>query len=329
MRSQIEINFIKKLKDEGKSFSQIAQIMQLTRNSVIHLYYYKKQTLKQKVGPKFKLTKFDKLRIKRQIAQYRNSHEKINSTKLKKSCYLQVSTRTVRRHLTHEGYEYRRAKFQILLSKKHKEKRVEMVTNWITSSHPWDRTVFTDEKRFSLDGPDNWMTYAQHCDHVIRCKRQCQGGGVMVWMMILPNYLVSFRIIEGKFRSQEYLKLLKEQILPIIMLNFGKNFFFQQDNAPVHNSKMVQNFLKESHVSTMQWPAKSPDMNIAEDVWKMISDIVYDGPQFKNKEELVIAITNAVCHINSHDRRKIESLYSGITSRLCKVLKSSGNLCNK
>ena len=46
----------------------------------------------------------------------------------------------------------------------------------------------------------------------------------------------------------------------------GCSNIYTTDNAPVHNSKMVQNFLKESHVSTMQWPAKSPDMNIAEDV---------------------------------------------------------------
>ena len=101
----------------------------------------------------------------------------------------------------------------------------------------------------------------------------------MVWVMVLPNCLLSFSIIEGNFRSSDYIKLLKEKVLPISTLNFGKDFFFQQNNASVHQSKEVQ------------WPAKSPNINITEDAWKMISDIVYDGPPFRNKENLVTAIT--------------------------------------
>ena len=72
---------------------------------------------------------------------------------------------------------------------------------------------------------------------IVSSKRQCKGGGVMVW--ILPNYLLSFYIIQGKFRSEDYIKLFKEKVLQIIMLNFG------EDNAPVHQSKEVKQFLKK------------------------------------------------------------------------------------
>ena len=68
------------------------------------------------------------------------------------------------------------------------------------------------------------------------------------------------------------------------MLNFGKDIFFQQDNASVHQSKIVHTILKEIKMPTMLWPAKSSDINIAEDVWKMISDEVYDGLAFSNKK---------------------------------------------
>jgi len=329
MRSEEEIQLIRNLKYEGKSFQQISEIMHLSRNIVIHLYYYARQTLKKKRGPKNKLSSFEKLRIKRQVALYKKSNEKINAAKIKKSCYLQISTRSIRRYFKSEGYKYRKAKLQVVLSKKDKGNRVQIITNWITSDHPWNRTVFSDEKRFSLDGPDDWRTYTPQFEHMIRGKRPCQGSAVFVWMMVLPNNLLSFRIIEGKFRSADYVKLLKEFVLPIIMLNLGKDFVFQQDNAPVHKSKMVQKFLKDSNICSMPWPARSPDINIVEDAWKMISDIVYDGPQFHNKEELVEAITSAICHINSHDRAKIGNLYSSIRSRLCKILISAGNLYNK
>lgn len=329
MRSQAEINIINALKSEGKSFKEISDILKISRNSVMHLYYYDRKILKKKRGPKFKLSSFEKLRIKRKVAQYKEAHEKVNASKIKKSCYLRISARSIQRYFKSEGYKYCRAKSQIILSKKHKEARLEIITNWITSNHQWDVTVFTDEKRFTLDGTDDWRTYTLRTEQIVRCKRQCKGGGVMVWMMVLPNYLLSFHTIEGKFRSEDYIKLLKEKVLPIIMLNLGKDFFLQQDNAPVHQSKEVKLFLKESNIRTVLWPARSPDINIAEDVWKLISDIVYDGPQFRNKEDLVTAIQNAICHINRQERQKLRSLYASIRSRLCKVLKTGGNLYNK
>lgn len=33
-------------------------------------------------------------------------------------------------------------------------------------------------------------------------------------------------------------------------------------------------------VKVIGWPARSPDLNIVEDIWKMLSEMVYDEPQF-------------------------------------------------
>jgi len=88
-------------------------------------------------------------------------------------------------------------------------------------------------------------------------------------------------------------------------------------------------FLKESKIPAMLWPAKSLDINIAEDVWKMISDDVYDGPTFSNKEDLIIAINSVIDRINYQHRPEIQSLYESIRSRLCKILQKAGNLYNK
>jgi len=147
-------------------------------------------------------------------------------------------------------------------------------------------------------------------------------------LMVLRNNLLSFNMVEGKFCSEDYIKLLKDKALPIIMLNFRKKFFFQQDNASVHASRMLQTFFNESDISVIMWPAKSPDLNITEDVWKLISDIVYDGPSFNNKSLLIYSIKEAIDQINRHGRNKIQELYDSIRPRLCKVLKTSGNLYN-
>ena len=67
----------------------------------------------------------------------------------------------------------------------------------------------------------------------------------------------------------------------------------------MNQSKEVKKILNESNIRSILWPPKSPDINIAEDAWKMIYDIVSDGPQYSNKKDLVLAIENAISHINS------------------------------
>ena len=34
-----------------------------------------------------------------------------------------------------------------------------MCYKWIIENHNWNLTIFSDEKRFNLDGPDNWKSY--------------------------------------------------------------------------------------------------------------------------------------------------------------------------
>jgi len=69
--------------------------------------------------------------------------------------------------------------------------------------------------------------------------------------------------------------------------NYVKNFL-QIDNAHVHQRKEVKLFLKKNNIRTILWPSKSPDINIVEDVWKLISDIVYDCHQFRNKKTCLV-----------------------------------------
>ena len=329
MRTKEEKFIAQRMRNEGYSYKEIGEFLSVSWNVAKNLCTYKYKSIKCKRGPKFKVNKKQRLQIKRVISKMTSSGLKITAAKIKADCSLNASLRTVQYYLKKEGYFYKKAKNSIVLSKRHKETRVNIISEWINESYEWEKTIFSDEKRFSLDGPDNWSTYVPKGKSIFRNQRVCGGGGVMIWLMVLPNGLLSHAVINGTFGSKDYITLLSDHIVPIIKLNFGENCHFQQDNRPVHTAKKVTEFLKFAKVNTTKWPARSPDINIVEDIWHLLSNQVYDNTQFRNKTELIAKINEVIFDFNCNKRNMIQNLYSQIRPRLCRILAKSGNLYNK
>lgn len=198
----------------------------------------------------------------------------------------------------------------------------------LSNNHPWEKTVFTDEKFFSLDGPDDWSTYAYKEEVSTRIKRQSRGGGIMVWAMLTPNGLTSWKFLQRSFKSNDYVEIIGNIIVPLSRLNIGSDFWLQQDNASVHKSKVTTAYLKANQIRTLSWPSHSPDLNITENLWKCLSDLVYDGPVLNNVADLKIRISNSFQTVNGEKGKIIKQLYESVRSNLCKLLKNKGNIIN-
>jgi len=63
-----------------------------------------------------------------------------------------------------------------------------------------------------------------------------------------------------------------------------------------------------------------------EDIWRILSDIVYVDSQPRNLIDLEENVTNAVDEINLHRRYVSLGLYASFRKRLTKLLKTGGNL---
>ena len=158
----------KYMRSKGFSFTQISTKLSISRHSARHMCIYHKIQHPKKRGPKFKIEKTRRLSIKRQIAKFEIVGEKVNSTKIIKSCGLEVCSSTVQCYLNTNNYIYKKAKLQIVLSKKHKQERVQIITKWIMNNHFWEKTIFSEEKRFTLDGTDNWLSYVDENRPLLR-----------------------------------------------------------------------------------------------------------------------------------------------------------------
>ena len=329
MRSNDEKKKALSLRNDGLSFREIGENLNMSTHSARSLCMYKNKNNKKKRGPKTKISKMARLCIKRRMSLMASTGVRITSPKLIEECNLDANVRTVQQYLRNQGYKYKRATKEIVLTKNHKTERIRMITSWIENNQQWEKTIFSDEKRFCLDGLDDWRSYTLKSKKIYRQKRQCGGGGLMIWMMLMPNGLLCYDVIDGKFNSDRYIQLLDTKVVPIMKLNYGSDFLFQEDNATVHKAQKVANFWKSANVNILQWPAKSPDLNIVEDVWARISDIVYDGSQFRNNKELLKKIDETIYKLCTEERHKLLQLYKQIRGRLCKVLQQKGNLYNR
>lgn len=149
---KLAINF----RMQGKSYGEIANILGLSRSTIQNLINYRKKCNKKKRGPKFIIDKRKSTILKRYIIKENESGSKVDAMKIIRANNLTTSRRTVSRWLLRNDFRYRKQAQRIVLSKKHKIERMAKVSSWISSNIIWENTAFVDEKRFTLDGPDNW-----------------------------------------------------------------------------------------------------------------------------------------------------------------------------
>ncbi|CAB4444782.1 unnamed protein product [Rhizophagus irregularis] len=49
-------------------------------------------------------------------------------------------------------------------------------------------------------------------------------------------------------------------------LDDQENYLIQEDNAPIHTTRMVKSWKEENEVDSIPWPAQSPDLNPIENL---------------------------------------------------------------
>ena len=71
--------------------------------------------------------------------------------------------------------------------------------------------------------------------------------------------------------QQVYQRVFGQDLLPWARSTFLYNFVLVQDTAPLNKARATVTFLEYQDVDGMDWPAKSPDMNLIENIWDQMS----------------------------------------------------------
>ena len=70
------------------------------------------------------------------------------------------------------------------------------------------------------------------------------------------------------YTQNSYIWALEEGFLPI----YRDNYLFQQDNARIHRTPRVTEWLFAHGIETFEWPAHNPDLNLIKHAWKIMKD---------------------------------------------------------
>lgn len=318
--SASEIIKIHELFGSGQSIRKIAKLIKRSERGVRNVI--KKGTLygsRKSSGRKRIMDKRDE----RQIFRL-STKDKMSCRSIAMNLSKVVSHETVWRNLQrNKNVKYEKMLRKPCLNKNHKIQRLSWAREVMCWNTEWKSIVFSDEKKFNLDGPDGYSYYWHDLrqEKEIRFSRQHGGGSVMFWGAFAYHGKSKLVQINKTLNSLTYHDILRENLI-----NFGSEFHdpwkFQQDNAPAHASKSTKIWLQDNNIESIRWPARSPDMNPIENLWGILVKKVYGcNKQYLCMETLKIAILKA------WDEISIEILHGLVNSmpdRIFNLIEKNG-----
>jgi hypothetical protein len=198
----------------------------------------------------------------------------------------------------------------------------------LTWSGEWKRIVWSDEKKFNLDGPDGFAYYWHDLrKEKLLFSRRAQGGGsVMIWAAFGWNGVSDVVFVDGRMNAAGYQNILQEHLLPAGATLGGSNWTFQQDNASIHTARTTKEWFASNNIDLIDWPSRSPDLNPIENLWGLLVRRVYaNGRQFATAGDLKAAIRSSWDEITEAER---QSLINSLPNRLFNVIRANGGYSN-
>lgn len=319
--SKFEQGQIIAYRESGMSIREISR--KISRSlGVVHRYSVNpiRYASKKRRGITKKLSDHAKRRLIRAA-----SNSTASASRMKRTLELDVSVRRVQQIIQDAVHlKYRKMSPVPWMNQSHYQERMSWAINHVAWKREWYNAIFSDEKKFNLEGPDGLMYYWRDLrKEPLQCQRRAfKGGSVMVWGGISVHGKTQLAILEGKQTADSYIRTLKNFLLPLIRENMPNPVTFQHDNATIHTAYITRMWLLMNNIKTMHWPAHSPDLNPIENVWGLLARRVYSGGRvFNTIEELKSSI---IKEWENFETSTIETLFKSMPDRCLHVIKQNG-----
>jgi hypothetical protein len=147
----------------------------------------------------------------------------------------------------------------------------------------------------------------------------------MFWGCISYYGVGTLTPVVGNLNSEKYINILDDYLWPVIAQPFPTSpYIFKEDNVPCHESRRTNQWKTKNDISTLEWYPQSPDLNIIENVWKVIKTKFQRRiVDIRNAEDLKTVVTEIWTSLQLH---YIRSVYDYLPRRLRVVLRARDNI---
>lgn len=189
----------------------------------------------------------------------------------------------------------------------------------------WKKWVFSDEKKYYMFQ----LKKTQWCD--ADEEPEVQGTWAVppqcyIWAAVSWHGKTKLRKINGGLTAPKYIEILKDTLLPAKddLAADPTDWTFQQDQTSrgAHGAHLTRRWLAENVPHTcFPWPANSPDLNIIENVWRILNHEIQ-----KKKPKTADAYWRALqrCWNTQVAQEKIQNLVKSMQRRLRAVIAADG-----
>ena len=167
--------------------------------------------------------------------------------------------------------------------------------------------------------------WKQPCLCVEVARQNGRKFSIMVWGCLCFHGVGTLCQVEGNINSDKYIDILDTNLWPVIVRHFPDGaYLFQDDNAPVHRSRITQEYIARNRIKNMSWPAQSPDINIIENIWLYIKRKLQSRIHNINSSDELFQHTLQIWQdINLN---YVRNLYNSIPRRIQQVIRLKGHL---
>ena len=154
-----------------------------------------------------------------------------------------------------ENIKYSKMKVAPSWTEEDRQPRYDQCFEWVMYKYPWYKVIFSDEKRFNLDGPDGHSYYWHNVNKeaLSRLGRQKGGRSVMVWAAISHVGKLKLMFGDNRMDAEKYTVVLRGSLVPFLRENRQKRFVFMHDNASVHTATETEEWLNKQDIDTLPW----------------------------------------------------------------------------